>query len=120
MKKVVNLFILLALLLGTVASSAQYLPDKGNELNRAVITVRGNELNNGVVVLDIVKTGKACELQCNQGASGCIALKNGKYQIVELPKNFGMYDCKVVEVYPEFAVDPERDRKLGEYCLIEK
>lgn len=124
MKKALNLFILSALLLlpAIMPCSEQesYLPDKGNELNRAVMTVRGNELNSGVVILDIVKSGKAYELQCNQGASGCTALKNGKYQIVELPKNFGMYDCRVVEVYPEFAVDPQRDRKLGEYCLIEK
>jgi hypothetical protein len=118
------LYILLALFLtlGMVAGSAQesYIP-KGSELNnRSVITVKGNELNNGVVVVDILKTGKPYELQCNQGASSSTALKSGKYQIVELPKNFGMYDCKVVEVCSEFAADPEKEKKLGEYCLIEK
>ena len=125
MKKAVKFYILsaLSLLFGILPSSTQesYITDKENEINnRAVITVKGNELNNGVVILDIVKAGKGYELQCNQGASGCTALKSGKYEIVELPKNFGMYDCKVIEVYPEFAVDPVKDRKLGEYCLIEK
>lgn len=51
---------------------------------------------------------------------GCAALKNGRYQMVELPANFGMYDCKDVEIYPEFAVAPLRDKKLGEFCLEEK
>jgi hypothetical protein len=40
--------------------------------------------------------------------------------MVELPKNFGMYECKDVEIYPEFAVNPDKDEKLGEFCLEEK
>ncbi len=113
MKKKHILFFLLALFLlfGTVEIWAQ---------ERSYITVRGNELNNGVVILDILQAGKAYELQCNQGASSCSALKNGRYQIVELPKNFGMYDCRDVEIYAESAVNPGKDKKLGEYCLLEK
>ena len=46
--------------------------------------------------------------------------EDGKYQMVELPQNFGMYECKVkdVEVYTE--EDKSLQNKLGEYCLIEK
>jgi hypothetical protein len=64
--------------------------------------------------------GKVYELQCNQGEQGCTTLKSEKYRIVELAKNFGIYECKNVEVYPEFAVNPDKDKKIGEYCLVEK
>lgn len=84
------------------------------------ITVKGHELNNGVVILDISKAGKAYELNCNQGYSGCTPLEPGKYVMVELPKNYGMYECRNVEVYPESAAGPEGEKRLGNYCLIEK
>ncbi len=84
------------------------------------ITVKANELNNGVVILDILKAGKTYQLQCNQNMSGCTTLKSGKYQMVELPKNFGMYECQDVEVYPESAMTGDKDQKLGEYCLVQK
>lgn len=115
MKKEMSLFLLLALffLLGAVEISAQ---------EKSYITVRGSELNNGVVILDVVKAGKAYKLQCNQGASGCTMLSDGKYLMVELPEHFGMYECRDVEVYPESVANPEKDKdkKLGEYCMIEK
>jgi len=73
MKKGTILFLLLALflLLGVVHVSAQ---------EKSYITVRGSELNNGVVIRDVLKAGKAYELQCNQAEPGCTTLKNGKYQ----------------------------------------
>ena len=113
MKKGITLFLLLALFLlfGSVEVSSQ---------ESSVITVKGSELNNGVVILDVVKVGMAYELQCNQGASACTTLKRGRYQMVELSKNFGMYECKDVEVYPESAVGVDKDQKLGESCLVEK
>lgn len=113
MKKGFILFFLLALFLlfGAAEVWAQEMSS---------VTVRGNELNNAVVIIDVLKAGKAYELQCNQGASHCTALKNGKYQMVELPKNFGMYECRDVEIYAESAASPEKGKKLGEYCLIEK
>ena len=45
--------------------------------------------------------------------------------MVELPTNFGMYECRDVEVYREAAATPDnappdKNKKLGEYCLIEK
>ncbi len=118
MKKAMILLSLLILfrLFGTVQVSAQ---------EKSYITVRGSELNNGVVIPDVLQTGKTHQLQCNQGAPGCITLKNGNYQMLELPKNFGMYECRDVEVYPgSMAVPepmaPDKSQKLGEYCLVEK
>jgi hypothetical protein len=113
MNKRIILFRLLALflLLGTVPVSAQ---------ENSKITVTGSEVNNGVVILDVLKAGRAYQLQCNQGAPGCATLKIGNYQMVELPKNFGMYECRDVESYPESAVTSDKDKKLGEYCVVEK
>jgi hypothetical protein len=118
MKKAMVLFSLLTLFCVLCARqvSAQ---EKSN------ITVRGSELNNGVVIMDVLKASKAYQLQCNQGAAGCTNLRNRDYLMVELPKNFGMYECRDVEVYPESAATPDtalpdKDKKLGEYCLVEK
>jgi hypothetical protein len=118
MKKGIILFPLLSFfgLLDAVLVSAQEM---------SLITVRGSELNNGVVIVNVLKGGKGYQLQCNQGARGCATLDNGKYEMVELPKNFGMYECRDVEVYPESAATPgaatpDKDKKLGEYCLVEK
>lgn len=118
MKKAMILFALLILfrVFDTVQVSAQ---------EKSYITVRGSELNNGVLILDVLKTGKTYQLRCNQGAPGCTNLKNGNYLMLELPKNFGMYECRDVEVYPESAAVPEptasdKSQKLGEYCLVEK
>ncbi len=118
MKKAIALFFLLDLfsVLDAVHVSAQ---------EKSYITVRGSELNNGVVILDVLKASKAYQIQYNQGAPGCTTLKNGNYQMVELPKNFGMYECRDVEVYPESAATPDaappdKYKKLGEYCLVEK
>ena len=118
MKKAMVLFSLLTLfcVLCTRQVCAQ---EKSN------ITVRGSELNSGVVIIDVLKASKAYQLQCNEGASGCTNLKNGNYIMVELPKNFGMYECRDVEVYPQSGATsdtalPDKDKKLGEYCLVEK
>lgn len=118
MKKTMVLFSLLTLfcVLCTRQACAQ---EKSN------ITVRGSQLNSGVVIVDVLKASKAYRLQCNEGASGCTNLKNGYYIMVELPENFGMYECRNVEVYPESAATsdaapPDKDKKLGDYCLVEK
>jgi hypothetical protein len=118
MKRIVVLLFLVALFCGFVTA-----PSSAQEKSR--ITVRGSELNNGVLLVDILKANKAYQLQCNQGASGCTNLKSGNYMMVELPKNFGMYECHDIELYPESAAAPDtsapdKDKKLGEYCLIEK
>jgi hypothetical protein len=113
MKKGLSFFILLALflLLGAVQTSAQ---------ERSYIAVKARDSNNGIVTVDVVRDGKGYRLTCNERMSGCLSLKNGRYLMVELPTNFGIYDCKDVEIYPEFAVDPLRHKKLGEFCLEEK
>ena len=72
------------------------------------------------MILDIVRDGKAYRLTCNQEMPGCANLKTRKYQMVELPENFRMYECKDVEIYSEFAFNPQTDKKLGEFCLEEK
>lgn len=109
MKKEISLFLLLALFLlySAVEVSAQ---------NKSHITVTGSQLNSGVLMLDIVRTDKTYRLQCNWGAAGCTTLKNDKYVMLELPENFGMYECKSVEVYPESSANlqNEKNRKLGE------
>jgi hypothetical protein len=118
MKKTIVLFFLLALFrgFGAVQISAQ---------EKSYIPVRGSELNNGVLILDVLKGSKAYQLQCNQGAPGCTNLKNGNYLMLELSKNFGMYECRDVEVYRESVATPDtnlpdKNEKLGEYCLVEK
>jgi len=113
MKMRITLFFVLAvfLLSGAVRAAAQ---------EKSAITVKGSELSNGVVIVDVVKGAKAYELQCNQGAPGCASLKSGKYQMVELPTNTGMYECHDVQIFSESAGSTETGKKIGEYCLIEK
>ncbi|MGB9234751.1 MAG: hypothetical protein WCC04_10080 [Terriglobales bacterium] len=87
---------------------------------KAAITVKGSVVTNGVVVVDVVKGGKGYDLQCNQGAPSCVQIKSGKYQLVELPSNSGMYECRDVQVFPEGADTEDSDKKIGEYCLTDK
>ena len=110
-KTILFLLLVIFLLFGKVAILAQ---------TKSTVTVKGSALYNGVVVVDVVKEGKTYELTCNQGASSCVPLKGGKYQLVELPPNHGMYECRDVEVYADPAPGVEVTTKLGEYCLTEK
>jgi hypothetical protein len=103
--------VVLLVVAGAVKSLAQ---------EKAEIIVKGTILNNGVVVVDVLRGGKGYDLECNQGAPGCTQLKGGKYQLVELPSNTGMYDCKDVQVFPEGADTGDSDKRLGEYCLNSK
>ena len=106
MKKI----ILLAFVVMAVAVLAQ---------EKQLLTVKDSSTYTGVVIVNAETGGKAVELQCNQNASACTPLKPGKYTMVVLPKNWGMYDCKNVDVYQE-AANPETDQKLGAYCLIQR
>lgn len=114
---VFSVLVLLFVLFGVAPASTQ---------NKSIITVKGNKLGDGVVVLEAAKNGQRYRLLCNENMPGCSALKNGRYVMVELPKNFGMYECKDVEVYPELAgslngsVDMDKSKKLGEFCLEEE
>ena len=93
--------------------------------DQATVTVKNAEVASGVVILNVVQpntpdTGKASfELHCNKGASACKAPEPGTYLMVRLPKNWGMYDCANVDLYPASA-DPATAQKIGEYCLIQK
>lgn len=110
-KGVVLLVLGLFLLLGTTHLASQ---------DTSAITVKSSTVTNGVVVLTIVKDGKTFFLTCNKGASGCASLQTGKYTLVELPANHGMYDCKNAEVYPDNTAEPNPDQQLGNYCMADK
>jgi hypothetical protein len=92
--------------------------------DKSTITVKKSELNNGVVIVTIVQQATeqakaSAELNCNKGQTACKSPAPGSYVMVRLPKNWGMYDCANVDLYPASA-DPETSEKIGEYCLIEK
>lgn len=112
MKKIIFLLVLMA--------TAQLMAQE-----KSTITVKGSEMSNGVVIVTITQEatddhGKASfALHCNKGASSCKAPEAGSYIMVRLPKNWGMYDCANVDLYPTSA-NPATDQKIGEYCLIEK
>ncbi len=89
---------------------------------KSTITVKKAEVNNGVVIVTIVQQGApkaSFELNCNKGANACKSPAPANYLMVRLPKNWGMYDCTDVDLYPAGA-DPDSSEKIGEYCLIEK
>ncbi len=91
----------------------------------STITIKNSESNNGVVIINAVQaptgdqTKASLELHCTKGASACRAPEPGTYQMVRLPKNWGMYDCQNVDLYPASA-DPATAQKIGEYCLNTK
>ncbi|MGB8886201.1 MAG: hypothetical protein WCC87_05720 [Candidatus Korobacteraceae bacterium] len=93
--------------------------------DKSNITVKGAEVNNGVVIVTVTQVATpeqgsaAFALQCNKGAPACKAPGPGSYIMVRLPKNWGMYDCTNVDLYPSSA-DPATSQKIGEYCLIAK
>ena len=93
--------------------------------DKTTVMVKGSEVNNGVVIVNVLQAATAdqakasFELNCNKGNSACKAPEPGTYLMVRLPKNWGMYDCANVDLYPASA-NPATDQKIGEYCLIEK
>jgi len=107
MKKVIILFALLF-------AAQVFAADK------SLVTVKDSTVNNGVILVTIRESGKAFELQCNQTAPNCNAAKPGDYWMVRLPKNYGLYDCNNVDLYPQSANPEDQGQLLGEYCLNEK
>jgi len=83
------------------------------------VKVKSSEVVTGVVIVHIQKDAKSLELQCNEGAGFCKALPSGSYLMVELPKNYGMYDCKNVEIYRGDPDKPDAAEMIGAYCLVE-
>ncbi len=93
--------------------------------DRTTITVKKTEVGKETVIVTAVPQGASdqakasIELNCNKDASSCKAPEPGTYIMVRLPKNWGMYDCSNVDLYAATA-DPDKDQKLGEYCVVEK
>jgi hypothetical protein len=83
------------------------------------IVVKDATAATGVVIVSADLDGKPIELQCTQNMSACVSLKPGKYVMVQLPKNHGMYDCQNVNIYPDGA-NPATAEKIGQYCLNPK
>jgi len=83
------------------------------------IKVKGSEVITGVVIVHVQNDGKSFDLQCNEGTMNCKPLSGGSYTMVELPKGYGMYDCKNIEVYQGDPDKPDSER-IGAYCLVEK
>lgn len=84
------------------------------------VTVKSSEVVTGVVIVHVQREGKTFDLQCNEGTFSCKALSGGSYVMVELPKGYGMYDCKNIEVYRGDPDKPDSAEKVGAYCLVEK
>src|SRR5581483_8809333 len=93
--------------------------------DKSTITVKSSEISNGVILITATQVATddqpkmSLELNCNKGASACTAPAPGTYLMVRLPKNWGMYDCSNVDLYPTSA-DPATAQKIGEYCLTQK
>ncbi len=111
-KSIVLCLLALTLLACTLSLSAQ-------DQEKIVVTVKNSQVSNGVVIVRVLKGSKTIELQCNEGMSFCANLKAGKYQMVELPKNHGMYECRNVELYPEASEELKPEDKIGAYCIVD-
>ncbi len=85
----------------------------------SAIVVKEATVATGVVIVTADVGGKSIELQCTQNMPGCVSLKNGKYIMVQLPKNHGMYDCQNVDIFSDGA-DPATAQRVGTYCLNQK
>jgi hypothetical protein len=114
MKRTVSLFAVLTAAFVILATQRAFVQE------RTPVKVKSSEVVTGVVIVHVQKDAKTLELQCNQGAGGCKALPSGSYLMVELPKNYGMYDCKNVEMYREDQAKPDATQQIGNYCLMEK
>jgi len=84
------------------------------------ITVKESTSASGVIIVTVDLNGKAVDLQCTENMPACRQLKTGKYVMVRLPKNRGVYDCQNVDVYPAEAQETTTAQRIGEYCVIQK
>jgi hypothetical protein len=114
MKRTVFLLAVLTVAFAILATQPAFAQEK------MPVKVKSSEVVTGVVIVHVQKNGKPLELQCNEGATTCKALPSGNYLMVQLPENYGMYDCKNVEMYRGDQDKPEAAEKIGAYCLVEK
>ena len=113
MKRIVFLLAVLTVAFAIPATQPAFAQEK------TPVKVKSSEVVTGVVIVHVQKDGKSLELQCNEGVPTCKALPGGNYLLVELPKNYGMYDCKNVEIYQGNQDKPEAGEMAGAYCLVE-
>jgi len=114
MKRTVSLFAVLTAAFVILVTQQAFVQE------RTPVKVTSSEVVTGVVIVHVQKDGKALELQCNQGMSGCKSLPSGSYLMVELPKNYGIYDCKNVEMYRGDQDKPDEAEMIGNYCMMQK
>ena len=108
MKRVI---LVLVFLLAVVSLAAQQAPRQ--------VTVKSTETNSGVLIVKVDDGRHTLELQCNKGMPDCTTLRPGPYQMLELPKNHGLYDCMNVELYGEEDTQA-KGRLMGAYCLTQR
>ena len=110
---------ILVLMVATMVLVILFAPPalSAQDQEREKITVKSKEVNNGVVILNAQDGKNSFDLQCNKNMNGCAVLEPGEYQMVRLPKNWGLYDCANVEVYPK--ANSENGERLGLYCLLQ-
>jgi hypothetical protein len=93
----------------------------GMAQDKSVITVKNSTVTGDVVIVTIQAAGEAHDLQCSKSVLFCKAPSPGKYVMLRLPKNRGIYDCpNVVDLYRESDDTEQDNNKLGEYCMLEK
>ena len=114
MKRTVSLFAILTAAFVLLASAQAFAQEK------TPVKVKSSVVVSGVVVVHIQKDKKSIDLQCNEGMNSCKVLQAGNYLMAELPPNYGLYDCKNVEIYRGNQDKPEEAEQVGAYCLIEK
>ena len=108
MKRVI---LVLVILLAVVSLVAQQTPRP--------VMVKSSETSSGVLIVKVEDGRHTLELQCNKGMPDCTTLRPGPYQMVDLPKNHGLYDCMNVEMYGEQDTEA-KGRLMGAYCLTQK
>ncbi len=111
------LFLALLLLVIVILSSSASAAPIGSGEEKSQIIVKSSTTNrNGVVIITAEEGKQTLELQCNEGTHGCTVAQAGRYWMVRLPKNRGLYDCANVELY-QFQSGSEPEEKVGQYCL---
>lgn len=90
---------------------------------RKRVTVSNYTLHSGLFVIHASAEGKPIDLLCNEDSPFCSPPAPGEYWMVDwtvpLTEYLGDYVCKEVDLY-RIAANSGRDRKTGEYCLVEK
>jgi hypothetical protein len=87
------------------------------------IMVNNYTVESDEFVIHATAAGKPIDLLCDRDSPFCSPPKPGEYWMVDwtIPtiEYRGDYVCRDVDLF-RIAANPERARKLGEYCLVEK